>query len=201
MHLVLVDALDSFTHNLAQAFAVLGARVTVLRADAPGRPDPDEILALAPALCVLGPGPGHPDAATAHHAATTALLGRVPLLGVCLGHQVIASALGGAIVRHPPVHGRATPIHHDGTGLFSGLPPAVAMGRYHSLGVDPDRLPASLRITAWSPDGVVMGIAHRTLPAWGVQFHPESVTSGAPGMALMHNFVALAGSRARRLAG
>lgn len=187
MRLVLVDAYDSFTHNLAQGFAVLGARVTVVRCDAI---DAEGITALDPDLCVFGPGPGHPSDAGHVVAAIRVLCGRVPLLGVCLGHQALAVAFGGSLVRHPPVHGHPTPIHHDGTGVFAGLAPGVPMGRYHSLGVDRAALPACLRITAWSDDGAVMGLAHRSAPAWGVQFHPESVMSGEPGMALLRTFVA-----------
>jgi anthranilate synthase component II len=186
MQLVLVDAYDSFTHNLAQAFAVLGARVTVVRCD---EIDGDGIIALAPDLCVFGPGPGHPAEAGNVVSAIRAVCGRIPLLGVCLGHQALAVAFGGALVRHPPVHGHPTAIHHDGTDLFAGLPPGVPMGRYHSLGVDRSALPDCLRITALTDDGVVMGIAHRSEPAWGVQFHPESVMSGEHGMALMRTFV------------
>jgi anthranilate synthase component 2 len=186
MQLVLVDAYDSFSHNLAQAFAGLGAEVTVVRCD---EIDGEGILSLRPDLCVFGPGPGHPAEAGGIVAAIRLLCGRVPLLGVCLGHQALALAFGGRIVRHAPVHGHPSAIRHDGTELFAGLPPDVPMGRYHSLGVDPASLPECLRITAWSPDGVVMGLAHRTAPAWGVQFHPESVLSGAAGIALLARFV------------
>jgi anthranilate synthase/aminodeoxychorismate synthase-like glutamine amidotransferase len=195
LRLVLVDALDSFTHNLAQAFAVAGAEVRVIAAAPDGEAGVAAILALEPDLCVLGPGPGHPAEAATHLAAVRALCGRLPLLGVCLGHQALALALGGRIVRHPPVHGRATAVHHDGTGVFAGLGPGAPMGRYHSLGVDPRGLPSALRVTAWSDDGVVMGLAHRRARAWGVQFHPESVLSGEAGMAVVRAFV---GHGARR---
>lgn len=192
MQLVLVDAYDSFSHNLAQAFAGLGAEVTVVRCDAI---DGEGIAALGPDLCVFGPGPGHPDDAGAIVPAIRALCGRVPLLGVCLGHQALALAFGGGpLLRHPPVHGHPSAIRHDGTDLFAALPDGVPMGRYHSLGVDPDRLPDCLRITARTDDGVVMGLAHRTAPAWGVQFHPESVLSGAAGVHLLGRFVQLAGA-------
>lgn len=194
MRLVLVDAYDSFTHNLAQGFAVLGARVEVVRCDAI---DAAGLLALAPDLCVFGPGPGRPEEAGCFLAAIRALCGRVPLLGVCLGHQALSVAFGGSLLRHPPVHGQGSRIHHDGTGVFEGVPPGAEMGRYHSLGIDPASLPSSLRITAWSDDGVVMGVSHRQAPAFGVQFHPESVLSGAPGMQVLRNFVAL-GSEGNR---
>ena len=192
MHVVLVDARDSFAHNLAQALARLGADVDVVQAD-----ETDVPSLLGADLVVLGPGPGRPEDAGCFLDAVRALVGRVPLLGVCLGHQALAQALGGALLRHPPVHGHAPPVRHDGTGVFEGLPPGVPMTRYHSLVVDPARLPASLRITAWSDDGAVMGLAHREHPAWGVQFHPESVLSGDWGLALLGNAVrgALRGAR------
>lgn len=184
MRIVLVDALDSFTHNLAQAFGALGAEVCVVSThtiDASG------IALLDPALCVFGPGPGSPEDSGCHVPAIRALCGRMPILGVCLGHQALALALGGSLLRHPPVHGHPSAVHHDRSGIFGGLPAAVPMGRYHSLGVDPATLPACLRVTARTDDGVVMGIAHRSAPAWGVQFHPESVMSGAPGLQLLAN--------------
>jgi anthranilate synthase/aminodeoxychorismate synthase-like glutamine amidotransferase len=188
MRLVLVDAYDSFTHNLAQGFAVLGAQVEVVRCDAISA---EELLARGPDLCVFGPGPGRPEDAGCFLPAIRALCGRVPLLGVCLGHQALAMAFGGSLLVHPPVHGHATPVHHDGTGVFGSVPPGAPMGRYHSLGIDPSTLPSALRINAWSSDGVVMGVTHRQALAWGVQFHPESVMSGEAGMQILRNFVEL----------
>jgi anthranilate synthase component 2 len=186
MRLVLVDAWDSFTHNLAHALGSTGARVEVVRCDQVSA------LALRAAdLVVLGPGPGEPDDAGCFLDAVPAVLGRVPLLGVCLGHQALAVALGGHLRRQDPVHGLAVPIHHTGSGLFRGLPQGVPMTRYNSLGVDESRLPAGLEVCARAPDGAVMGVAHRTAPAWGVQFHPESVLSGDAGVALLARFVAL----------
>jgi anthranilate synthase/aminodeoxychorismate synthase-like glutamine amidotransferase len=193
VRLVLVDAYDSFTHNLAQGFAALGAEVRVVACDAV---DAEGLARLAPDRLVFGPGPGRPEDAGCFVDAIRAWTGRVPVLGVCLGHQALVVAHGGALRRFPPKHGLASPVHHDGTGLFTGLPPAPEMGRYHSLGVDADRVPASLRVLAWSEDGVVMAVAHRTAPAFGVQFHPESVMSGAPGLRLMHNFLSLEGAAA-----
>ena len=108
---------------------------------------------------------------------------------MCLGHQALALALGGRLLRHPPVHGHATPIRHDGTGLFADLADGVAMTRYHSLVVDPDSLPAALRVTARSDEGAIMGLEHRAARAWGVQFHPESVLSGRAGQKLLERFV------------
>ncbi|MEQ1565477.1 MAG: aminodeoxychorismate/anthranilate synthase component II [Myxococcota bacterium] len=186
MHLVLVDAYDSFTHNLAQAFAVAGAEVEVVRCDAVTA---EQLVERRADAVVLGPGPGRPEDAGCLIPAVRALCGHTPLLGVCLGHQAITVAFGGRLLRHPPVHGSASSVHHDGEGLFAGLPRGARFGRYHSLGVDPATLPDPLRITAWSDDGVVMALRHRTAPLWGVQFHPESVLSPA-GPDLVANFVA-----------
>lgn len=136
---------------------------------------------------VLGPGPGRPEEAGCLLAAVPGLVGRVPLLGVCLGHQALALALGGSLRLHEPVHGHATPIVHDGSGLFEGLPQHVPMTRYHSIVVD--RVPEALRVCARASDGTIQGLTHRSAPAWGVQFHPESVLSGSPGAALLARFV------------
>lgn len=193
MQLVLVDAYDSFTHNLAHALTVAGATVRVVRCD---EVDAAALLAARPDAVVFGPGPGEPQDAGCFLPAIRACLGEVPLLGVCLGHQALAVALGGRLARHPPMHGRAAPILHPGTGLFEGLPPAVPMTRYHSLVVDPAAVPAALTVCATAPDGTIQGLAHRALPAWGVQFHPESVLSGRPGQRLLERFVALARARA-----
>ncbi|HHO51086.1 MAG TPA: aminodeoxychorismate/anthranilate synthase component II [Deltaproteobacteria bacterium] len=196
MRLVLVDAYDSFTHNLAQALGIAGASVEVVRCD--------EVVApqlLDAELVVLSPGPGTPAEAGCFLDAAGLLTGQVPLLGVCLGHQALAVALGGTLRTPPPVHGHATPIHHDRCGLFAGLPPAVPMTRYHSLGID--QVPACLAVTAVSDDGAIQGVRHRSAPAWGVQFHPESVLSGAAGQALLERFIELGMSwhaRATRVA-
>jgi anthranilate synthase/aminodeoxychorismate synthase-like glutamine amidotransferase len=184
--LLLVDAYDSFTHNLAHAFVVAGCEVRVVRCD---EVTAEEVAAHAPDPVVFGPGPGEPEEAGCFVPAIRALIGKAPVLGVCLGHQALALALGGRLLRHPPVHGHATPIRHDGTGLFADLADGVAMTRYHSLVVDPDALPADLRVTARSDDGAIMGLAHRAAPAWGVQFHPESVLSGVAGQRLLERFV------------
>lgn len=185
MRLVFVDAYDSFTYNLVHALELGGAEVRVVRCD---QVQPHDLLA-ADAV-VLGPGPGSPAEAGCFLDAVTELVGRVPLLGVCLGHQALAVALGGTLRRHEPVHGHATPIVHDGTGLFGGLPSGVPMTRYHSLVVDD--VPRALRSCAWSDDGAIMGLTHRSEPAWGVQFHPESVLSGQEGLRLVARFVSLA---------
>ena len=185
MRLVFVDAYDSFTYNLVHALELARARVQVVRCD--------QVHArslLAADAVVLGPGPGSPLEAGCFLDAVDGLVGRVPLLGVCLGHQALALALGGTLRRHPPVHGHATPIDHDGTELFAGLPARVPMSRYHSLVVD--HVPEALRVCATSDDGAIMGLTHRHHPAWGVQFHPESVLSGQVGLGLLARFVALA---------
>lgn len=186
MRLLLVDAYDSFTHNLAHAFVVAGCDVHVVRCD---EVTAEEVATHAPDPVVFGPGPGTPDEAGCFLPAIRGVIGRAPVLGVCLGHQALAQALGGRLLRHPPVHGHATPIRHAATGLFADLKEGVVMTRYHSLVVDPDTLPPELVVTAWSDDGAIMAIEHRTAPAWGVQFHPESVLSGRWGQRLLERFV------------
>lgn len=185
MRLVFVDAYDSFTYNLVDGLVRAGARVQVVRCD---EVHPRSLRA-ADAV-VFGPGPGAPHEAGCFLESIADLEGRLPILGVCLGHQALALALGGSLRRHPPVHGHATPIRHDGTDLFAGLPDPLTMTRYHSLVVDD--VPPALRVTAWSDDGAIMGLAHRSAPAWGVQFHPESVLSGTAGLTLIARFVTLA---------
>ncbi|GLH69021.1 glutamine amidotransferase [Geothrix rubra] len=186
--ILLIDALDSFTYNLVQAFETLGAEVRVVRHDAIGL---QEARALRPDAVVLSPGPGHPTESPAH----MALAGSdwaVPLLGVCLGHQALAAATGGRVVRaREPRHGEATPLEHDGTGLFRGLPAGLPIGRYHSLIADPETLPACWRVTGRSPGGEIMAMAHLSLPRWGVQFHPESILT-PDGPAMLANFLQLA---------
>lgn len=191
--ILLIDALDSFTYNLVQAFETLGAQIRVVRHDAIGL---EEARALAPEAIVLSPGPGHPTESPAHMA-LAASDWAVPLLGVCLGHQALAAASGGRVVRaREPLHGEATPLDHDGTGLFRGLPQGLPVGRYHSLIADPDTLPACWRVTGRSPGGEIMAMAHRTLPRWGVQFHPESILT-PDGPAMLANFLQLAKESAR----
>ncbi len=194
MRLLMVDAHDSFTHNLVQAFRALGARVEVVLAD---RVTARELATRPADAVVFGPGPGRPEDAGCVVDGVRTLAGRVPVLGVCLGHQAIGLAFGGRVIRHRVVHGHATPIHHDGTGLFQGLPPGVPMTRYHSLVVDPAALPPCLRVTAWSDDGAIQGLAHRRLPVHGVQFHPESVLSGEAGLRLLANFTGMATAQPR----
>ena len=178
---LLVDNYDSFTYNLAQAFGSLGAEVTVVRAD-----DPALATALDqnPDRLVISPGPGRPAPRVVELVRRT----RVPTLGVCLGHQAIVEAFGGEIgFARRLVHGKASPVHHDGVGLFAGLPPAFDAGRYHSLAAA--RVPDELEISATCDEGEVMAVRHRELPVDGVQFHPESVLTPL-GPALAHNFLA-----------
>ena len=191
--LLLIDNYDSFTWNLAHYLGELGAEVAVRRNDALTA---EEALALAPDAIVLSPGPCDPDRAGICLDVVRLAAGRVPLLGVCLGHQAIGQAFGGAVRRCPEVmHGKLSRIRHDGTGLFAGLPQEMAVTRYHSLDVARDGLPDALRVTAETEGGVVMGLAHATLPVHGVQFHPESIAS-EHGKALLANFLQIARIRA-----
>lgn len=191
--ILLLDALDSFTYNLVQAFETLGAEVLVVRHDAITLA---EAQALRPEAVVLSPGPGHPTESPAHMAMAQSDWA-VPLLGVCLGHQALAAGSGGRVIRaREPLHGEATPLEHDGTGLFQGLPPGLPVGRYHSLIAEPDSLPACWRVTGRSPGGEIMAMAHRTLPRWGVQFHPESILT-PDGPAMLANFLRLAQEASR----
>ena len=186
--ILLLDALDSFTYNLVQAFETLGSQVLVVRHDVTTLA---QAQALAPEAVVLSPGPGHPTESPAHMALAQSDW-TVPLLGVCLGHQALAAGSGGRVIRaREPLHGEATPLEHDGTGLFQGLPPGLPVGRYHSLIAEPDSLPACWRVTGRSPGGEIMAMAHRTLPRWGVQFHPESILT-PDGPAMLANFLRLA---------
>lgn len=187
MRIVLVDSYDSFTHNLVQALEMMGAHVEVVRSD---HLDPARLLDRAHAF-VLGPGPGHPLEAGRLVEAARWFGERRPVLGICLGQQAIGLAWGARVIRHRPVHGKASTIRHDGTGLFRGLPSPVVMTRYHSLVVELGDC-ESLVGTAWSEDGALMALRHRELPVHAVQFHPESVLSGEHGMRLLGNFMELA---------
>ncbi|HEX2295790.1 MAG TPA: aminodeoxychorismate/anthranilate synthase component II [Actinomycetota bacterium] len=189
MKLLLVDNYDSFVYNLAQAFGALGAEPVVVRNDA----SLDDLLAEAPDAVVISPGPGTPDDAGVSTKAIEAFAGRVPVLGVCLGHQCIGAACGGRVDRAAvgPMHGKVSPIEHDGAGVFAGLPSPFEATRYHSLAIADDGWPDELEVTARSTDGVVMGVRHRELPIEGVQFHPESILTDR-GPQLLANFVAAA---------
>lgn len=187
---LLIDNYDSFTYNLWHYLGELGAKVEVRRNDALSA---DEALALKPEGIVLSPGPCDPDRAGICLPLIEKAAGKVPLLGVCLGHQAIGQAFGGNVVRAPePVHGKTDLISHDGTGLFAGIPSPYRATRYHSLVVDRATLPAALVATAWTADGLIMALRHRDLPLYGVQFHPESIAS-EHGHALLKNFLTLAG--------
>ncbi len=180
--ILLLDNKDSFVWNLAQAFGALGAAVEVVRSDGVD----DGRLAAARAL-VISPGPGRPEEAGRSMAAIRAWSGRKPILGVCLGHQAIGAAFGGAVVRGEPRHGRTSPIEHDGQGLFAGLPRPLTVCRYHSLYVA-DPLPAELVATARTQDGAIMALRHRAHATFGVQFHPESFRTPDGGR-LLANFL------------
>jgi anthranilate synthase/aminodeoxychorismate synthase-like glutamine amidotransferase len=190
---LLVDNYDSFVYNLVQQLGELGADPVVRRNDAV---DVAGIRALACDLLVISPGPGRPDDAGVSLAAVAELAGELPILGVCLGHQAIGQAFGARIVRAPVLmHGKTSEVHHDGRGVFSGLPQPMTATRYHSLVVDPGSVPDELEVTATTDDGVIMGLRHRELPVEGVQFHPESVLT-ASGPSLLANFLAEAAARA-----
>jgi anthranilate synthase/aminodeoxychorismate synthase-like glutamine amidotransferase len=188
--ILLIDNYDSFAHNLGRYFERLGVRTTTVRNDAV---DLAAVRDLRPSAIVLSPGPCTPREAGASLEIVRELHREIPMLGVCLGHQVIAEALGGRIVRAPaPMHGQTSPLLHDGTDLFAGLPAPTKAARYHSLVVEPASLPPSLRVTARTDDGVIMAIAHVERPVYGVQFHPESILT-EHGYRLLVNFLQLAG--------
>ncbi|MEQ9260697.1 MAG: aminodeoxychorismate/anthranilate synthase component II [Roseovarius sp.] len=185
--LLLIDNYDSFTYNLVHYVGELGAEVVVRRNDAL---DVQEAMAMNPAGILLSPGPCDPDQAGICLALTQAAAEtRTPLLGVCLGHQTIGQAFGGKVVRHSEiVHGKMGRIHHEGRGVFAGLPSPFEATRYHSLVVARETCPEALEITAALEDGTIMGLSHRELPIHGVQFHPESIAS-QHGHALLKNFL------------
>ena len=190
--LLLVDNYDSFTYNLVQAFLVLGADVLVHRNDAI---TVEEAEALGPTHLCISPGPGTPTDAGVSIAMIKAFAGRIPVFGVCLGHQSIVQALGGDVVRAGRLmHGKVSMIEHDGRGLFAGLPQPFEAGRYHSLIARPETLPGVLEVSARTAEGEIMGVRHRELLVDGVQFHPESILT-PEGPQLMGNFLALRGGR------
>jgi anthranilate synthase/aminodeoxychorismate synthase-like glutamine amidotransferase len=171
--ILLIDNYDSFVYNLARYVRELGERPLVRRHDAIGV---DEILSLAPSHIIISPGPCSPKEAGVSTDVVRQVGPRIPILGVCLGHQCIGAAYGGEIVRAGlPMHGKTSPIHHSGTGLFTGLPNPFMATRYHSLVIAPASVPASLAVTATSDDGEIMAVQHLEHPVYGVQFHPESV--------------------------
>ncbi|MCH7778887.1 MAG: aminodeoxychorismate/anthranilate synthase component II [Gemmatimonadetes bacterium] len=190
-HVLLIDNYDSFTYNLVQALAILGARVTVRRHD---KITVVEAGDLGPTHLMISPGPGRPEDAGVSIAVVSEMMGRVPVLGVCLGHQAIVQALGGRIENAQNLmHGKASPVYHDGRTIYEGLPNPFSAGRYHSLAVSEQQLPDELAVSAYTSDGEIMGVRHRTLPTEGVQFHPESVLT-PEGDRLLRNFLDLEAS-------
>ncbi len=190
MRLLMVDNYDSFTWNLVQYFGELGETVRVFRND---EITVEEIAALRPHRLVISPGPCTPAEAGVSLAAIRAFAGKLPLLGVCLGHQAIGAAFGGRVVpARRLMHGKVSPVRHGGAGVFRGLPDPFAAVRYHSLAIERDSLPDCLEVTAWAEDGEIMGVRHRGFPAEcpveGVQFHPESIRS-EHGHHLLGNFL------------
>ena len=185
--ILLVDNYDSFVHNLARYVRELGEEAVVVRNDAM---TVDEIAALRPTHVIVSPGPCSPDEAGISTELVRRLGPTTPILGVCLGHQCIGAAYGGDIVRAGrPMHGRTSPVVHDGSGVFAGLPSPLLAARYHSLVIAPGTLPAALRVTATAgDDGEIMAVAHRSHPVWGVQFHPESAVSEY-GYAMLERFL------------
>jgi anthranilate synthase component 2 len=184
--LLMIDNYDSFTYNLVQYFGELGEEVKVVRND---ELEVDDLEALHPARIVLSPGPCTPNQAGISLATIERFKGRVPILGVCLGHQAIGQAFGGKVVHAKTLmHGKVSRIHHEGRGVFAGLPTPYDATRYHSLAIERDTCPAELEVTAWTEDGEIMGVRHRTLPVEGVQFHPESILT-QHGHALLRNFL------------
>ena len=184
--LLLIDNYDSFTWNLYQYLCELGAEVSVVRND---RITLEEIAALAPSGIVVSPGPCTPREAGISNEVIRHFGARLPVLGVCLGHQCIGHAYGATVDRAGEIrHGKTSPIHHDGKGVFAGLPNPFEAIRYHSLVIYPETLPDCLEITAWTDNGLIMGVRHKTLPVAGVQFHPESIMT-AVGHDLLRNYL------------
>jgi anthranilate synthase component 2 len=184
--LLMIDNYDSFTYNIVQYFGELGARVDVVRNDEASLAD---IAERAPDLLVISPGPCSPAEAGISVAAIQHFAGKLPILGVCLGHQAIGAAFGGRIVRAQQLmHGKTSVIHTTQEGVFAGLPAQYVVNRYHSLAIERSSCPEDLAVTAWTDDGEIMGVRHKTLPIEGVQFHPESILT-EHGHALLRNFL------------
>ena len=184
--LLMIDNYDSFTYNLVQYLGELGEDVKVVRND---DLDIDGIEKLAPGRIVISPGPCTPNEAGVSLAVIERFKGRIPILGVCLGHQAIGQAFGGKVVRAKTLmHGKVSRVHHSGEGVFRGLPTPYDATRYHSLAIERASCPDELEVTAWTEDGEIMGVRHRSLPVEGVQFHPESILT-QHGHALLRNFL------------
>ena len=187
----LLDNYDSFTWNLVHLLYRLETDVTVARND---RVSVEDVESMAPDAIVIGPGPSRPERAGISVELVRRLGPRVPILGVCLGHQAIGVAYGGEVIRVPPVHGKRSEICHAGAGPLAGLGSPLSAARYHSLALDRESLPDDLAVTAWAPDGTVMGVAHRSHPVVGVQFHPESILTD-DGERLVATFLGLSAGR------
>ena len=186
MRLLMIDNYDSFTYNLVQYFGELGADVKVYRND---EITVEQIALMKPDQIVVSPGPCSPNEAGISVAAIKAFAGKIPLLGVCLGHQSIGAAFGGKIIHAKKLmHGKVSPVHHLDKGVFQGLPNPLTCTRYHSLAIERESLPDCLEVTAWTDDGEIMGVRHKTLAVEGVQFHPESILTER-GHDLLRNFL------------
>jgi para-aminobenzoate synthetase component II len=187
--ILVVDNYDSFVYNLVQYLGQLGAEPLVYRNDTI---DPDTARSLNVDGLLVSPGPGRPAGAGTSCELISAFAGEVPVFGVCLGHQCIGEVFGGVIVRNEVMHGKTSEITHDGRGVFAGLPDPLVATRYHSLVVDRDSIPPALEVSAWTEDGVVMGLRHREMPVEGVQFHPESILTDG-GHRMLANWLATCG--------
>ena len=186
--ILVVDHYDSFTYNLVQLIESLGRSTTVVKSD---ERSAEELVRLKPDAVVLSPGPGHPRDAGCFTALLEQLPTTTPVLGVCLGHQAIGLEAGGTVDRTTPMRGKASFVYHEGAGILAGVSIPFEAGRYHSLVLERDDLPAELELTAWTEDGLVMGTQHRELPHFGVQFHPESILT-PEGPRIVENFLAIA---------
>ena len=193
--LLMIDNYDSFTYNLVQYFGELGEDVQVARND---EITLDQIEKLAPTRICISPGPCSPNEAGISLALLQRFAERIPILGVCLGHQAIGQAFGGKVVRAKTLmHGKVSPVEHTASGVFANLPNRFSAARYHSLAVERSSLPECLEVTAWTDDGEIMGLRHRTLPIEGVQFHPESIAT-EHGHAMLKNFLQMSEGRVCR---
>lgn len=186
--IILIDNYDSFTYNIAQYIGDLGHKLSIHRND---ELTADAVIAKGPSAIILSPGPSNPDqAGICLELVEKAAAAKIPLLGICLGHQSIGQSFGGDVVRTAPLHGKTSTITHDGSQLFKNIPSPYTVTRYHSLTIDPSTCPDDLTITAQTEDGIIMAVQHKTLPIYGVQFHPESIAT-EHGHALIKNFTSL----------
>ena len=189
--ILVVDHYDSFTFNLVQLIESLGYETEVLKSD---ERSASELIGMRPEGVILSPGPGRPEEAGCFPELLRTLPEEIPLLGVCLGHQALGVSAGGRVERASPVHGKASAVHHTGTGIFEGVEDPFEAARYHSLVVLADELPDALELTAWTEDGLVMAVQHRHLPRFGVQFHPESILT-PEGPKIVESFLKLTRQR------